>query len=157
MGDEFSAFLSSEEALESFRTRFEDRSWPGAEFRHRQHLAIAVCYIMDCPAPMDALRESIRTYNLSQGGANTEDRGYHETITRFWVEVVRSYMASLPAGLSRFEIATLVVEKFASQRDLFQDYWDFDVLKSREARATWIEPVKPLPEPQSFSPPRPNN
>jgi hypothetical protein len=147
-------FLATEEALESFRARFEDRTWPGAEFRHRHHLAIAVCYIVESPAPMDALRESIKSYNLSQGGANTEDRGYHETITRFWVEVVRSYMTLLPASLSRLEIARLVVGKFASQRDLFQEYWDFDVLKSREARANWIEPVKPLP--QSFSPLHPN-
>ena len=150
-------FLATDEALESFRARFEDRTWPGAEFRHRHHLAIAVFYIAQYPEPMDALRESIKSYNLSQGGANTEDRGYHETITRFWVEVVAGYMASLPPDLSRFEMARLVVGEFGPQRDLFHQHYDFDVLKSREARANWIEPVRPLPAPQSFSPPHPNN
>jgi len=37
-----------------------------------------------------------------------------------------------------------VVEEFATRRDLFHDYYDFDVLNSREARATWIEPSRPL-------------
>jgi hypothetical protein len=150
-------FLASEAALETFRARFENRTWPGGEFRHRHHLAIAVCYILESSQPMDALRKSIKSYNVSQGGENTEDRGYHETITRFWIELVSAYMASLPAGLSRLEIARLVVENFASQRDLFQQYYNFDVLKSREARANWIDPKKPLPEPQSFSPLRLNS
>ncbi len=89
---------------------------------------------------MDRLRDRIRAYNVSQGGENTEDRGYHETITRFWLETVIAYRESLPAGLSRLETARRVVEEFAPRRDLFRDCYEFDVLKSREARKRWIPP-----------------
>ena len=126
--------------LESLISGFEDGTWPGSEFRHLQHLAIAVHYLWADPDPMSRLRGSIKRYNLTQGGENTEERGYHETITRFWLEVVRDYIASLPAGLSKLEITRRVTGEFASKRDLFRDYYDFDVLKSREARATWIPP-----------------
>jgi hypothetical protein len=150
-------FLATDEALAAFRARFEDGTWPVAEFRHMHHLAIAVCYIAEDPEPMDRLRTSIRSYNLSQGCKNTEDSGYHETITRFWIEIVGRYMATLPGGLPRCEIAQLVVRRFASERDLFHAWYDFDVLKSREARASWVAPSKPLPELQPSSPRHPSS
>jgi hypothetical protein len=134
------AFLSGEAALTAFLSAFEDGTWPGADFRHAHHLAVAVCYLFEEPDPMDRLRDRIRAYNVSQGGENTEDRGYHETITRFWLETVIAYRESLPAGLSRLETARRVVEEFAPRRDLFRDCYEFDVLKSREARKRWIPP-----------------
>jgi len=126
--------------LRSLIAGFEDGSWPVAEFHHMQHLAVAVHYLTEDPVPMDTLRDRIRRYNVSQGGENTEDRGYHETITRFWLEIVRAYIAALPAGLTPVDVTRRVVEEFAPKRDLFRDYYDFDVLKSREARAVWIPP-----------------
>jgi hypothetical protein len=144
-------FLASEASLSALLAGFEDGSWPIAEWRHKHHLAVAACYLAGegeassgSEAPMDRLRAGIKRYNLSQGGENTEDRGYHETITRFWVEIVSRYMACLPAGLPRLEIARLVVARFESQRDLFGEYYDFDVVKSRAARAAWIPPSRPF-------------
>lgn len=130
--------------LRSLIAGFEDGSWPVAEFRHMQHLAVAVHYIAEnsspYPEPIDTLRDRIKRYNVSQGGENTEDCGYHETITRFWLEVVAAYIAGLPSGLTRVEVTSRVVEEFAPKRDLFRQYYNFDVLKSREARARWIPP-----------------
>jgi hypothetical protein len=50
-------------------------------------------------------------------------------------------MDSLPSGLSKPEIARRVAAEFAPKRDLFREYYDFDVLKSRVARAEWIPPA----------------
>lgn len=146
-------FLSGESALTAFLARFEDGTWPVAEFHHAHHLAIAACYLRDDShagstardSVMDRLRTRIRLYNISQGGENTVDRGYHETLTRFWVEIVDRYMSSLPVELKRIEVARLVVAEFRGRRDLFRDYFDFDVVASREARSAWIPPVRPLP------------
>jgi hypothetical protein len=144
-------FLASEASLSALLAGFEDGSWPIAEWRHKHHLAVAACYLADeGEAPMDRLRAGIKRYNLSQGGENTEDRGYHETITRFWVEIVSRYMASLPPRLPRLEIARLVVARFESQRDLFREYYDFDVVKSRAARAAWIPPSRPFDKSRLF-------
>jgi len=138
--------------LDSLVSGFEDGTFPGSEFHHRQHLAIAVRYIREVPDPMNGLRNDIKRYNVSQGGQNTEDRGYHETITRFWFEIVRSYVESLPAGLSKLEITCRVTDEFATRRDLFRDYYDFDVLTSREARACWIPPNQTPPGTTSIFP-----
>jgi hypothetical protein len=149
VSDGWDDFLETDAALATFLARFEDGSWPIAEWRHKHHLAVAACYLAEGNAvAMDRLRSNIKRYNVSQGGENTEDRGYHETITRFWVEVVSRYVASLQAGLQAglpmVEIARLVVAKFESRRDLFREYYDFDVVKSREARAAWIPPSRPF-------------
>jgi hypothetical protein len=129
-----------EEFLASLIAGFENGTWPNSDFRHLHHLVIAVHYITVYAVPMDKLRDDIKRYNVNQGGANTEDRGYHETITRFWVETVSRYMASLPPGLSQLEITRRVTGEFAGKRDLFRDYYDFDILESREARAGWVAP-----------------
>ena len=77
----------------------------------------------------------------SQGGANTEDGGYHETLTCFWHGVIRDFIGALPPGLDRLGIVRAVVTEFAPKRDLFREFYDFDVVKSREARAKWIPPA----------------
>ncbi len=135
------SFLADEASLEALIKGFKDGSWPGREFRHPAHLAVCACYILEGEDAMDRLRIAIRRYNESQGGVNTADAGYHETITRFWVDTVRDAIQSMPSGLTRLETAREIVARFADQRDLFQKYYDFDVLKSREARTVWIPPT----------------
>lgn len=43
-------------------------------------------------------------------------------------------------GLSRAAAARAIVDRFASRRDLFRDYYSFDLLASRDASARWIPP-----------------
>ena len=83
-------FLSSEEELDDFLTAWEAGTLPKAEFTHAAHVAVAVCYTWT-RTPAEALpwlRERISAFNAAVGGQNTADAGYHETLTRFWAEVV---------------------------------------------------------------------
>ncbi len=43
--------------------------------------------------------------------------------------------------VARDEFAALAVERYASQRDLFRRFYDFDVVGSIEARAVWMPPT----------------
>ena len=124
---------------------FENGTWPVKEWKHTHHLILAASYILDGDDGLERLRLGIPRYNVSQGGANTEDSGYHETLTCFWYWLIRGFIGQLPAGLSRAEVVRRVVDAYAPQRDLFRRYYDFDVLKSREARAVWIPPVGGMP------------
>jgi len=133
-------FLSTEATLNALIAGFEDGTWPKAQWTHAAHLALGACYVLDGNSAMDRLRTNIPRYNVSQGGANTEDSGYHETLTCFWHDMIRDFIATLPAGLDRLAIAREVVTEFAPRRDLFQQFYDFDVVNSREARAKWIPP-----------------
>jgi hypothetical protein len=134
-------FLASDTTLDACIAGFEDGSWPKEQWTHAAHLALAACYILQGGAALERLRAGIPAYNVRQGGKNTSDSGYHETLTCFWHDVIRDYIASLPAGLDRLAIVRAVVTEFAPKRDLFREYYDFDVVNSREARARWIPPT----------------
>jgi hypothetical protein len=134
-------FLASQATLTALIAGFENGSWPGAKWTHAAHLTLGACYILEGNSALDRLRAGIPRYNVSQGGKNTEDSGYHETLTCFWHDIIRDYIATLPAGLDRLTVTRAVVAEFAPQRDLFRQYYDFDVVNSREARAKWIPPT----------------
>lgn len=130
-----------EGAIEELVRGVENGTWPGKEFKHAQHLILAASYIMDGNDALERLRTGIPRYNISQGGQNTEDSGYHETLTCFWYWIIRGFIGQLPPGLSRVETVERVVNEYAPQRDLFTKYYDFDVVKSREARKVWMAPA----------------
>lgn len=134
-------FLSGEAELDAFIAGFERGTWPKNQWTHAAHLAVGACYILDGDSALDRLRTNIPRYNVSQGGENTEDSGYHETLTCFWHNTIRDFIVTLPTGLDRLAIVRAVVTEFAPRRDLFREYYDFDVVNSREARAKWIPPV----------------
>ena len=47
--------------------------------------------------------------------------------------------------MKRAEFAALAVDRFVSRRDIFREYYDFDLVGSTEARMRWVEPtLKPL-------------
>lgn len=133
-------FFSTEATLDALITGFENGTWPKAQWTHAAHLTVGACYILDGDTALDRLRANIPRYNVSQGGANTEDSGYHETLTCFWHGVILDFIGSLPEGFDRLATARTVVTEFAPKRDLFRQYYDFDVVNSREARARWVPP-----------------
>jgi hypothetical protein len=133
--------FDTEESLDRFIAAFEDGTWPVADWKHSHHLVMAACYVFQYGRD-EALRRArgyIARYNEAQGGKNTEDSGYHETLTVFWMDAVTN---AIPSGKSRVEAVRHVVELLAPQRDLWRDYYSFDVIQSREARATYIAPDK---------------
>ncbi len=133
-------FLESDDALAALIAGFEKGTWPIAQWTHAAHLALGASYILDGTNALDRLRGNIPNYNVSQGGANTEDAGYHETLTVFWHNLIRDFIRSLPEGLDRLTVVRAAVTEFAQKRDVFRYCYTFDVVKSREARAKWIPP-----------------
>lgn len=141
-------FLATEESLADFLDRFERGTWPKSEWTHAAHVAVASCYLIEYPdeEAADRMRRGIRYYNRCVGTVNSDHSGYHETISLFWLAVVKSYLCQLPDEAPRIEAVRGVVSELAPQRDLFREYYSFDVVRSVEARRAWILPdLKPLP------------
>lgn len=134
----------TEESLGELVQGFEDGTWPGASWKHQHHVMLAACYILDHEDALERLRAGIPRYNVSQGGKNTAESGYHETLTVFWYLVIRNFLAELQ-GLNRLEQVKAATQEFTPKRDLFHQYYDFDVVKSAEARAKWIPPTAGIP------------
>ncbi len=138
---------ATEAELEDFLRGFEQGTYPVRQWTHAAHLAMAAGYLtrMSAEEALPFLRERIAAYNVAQGGANTESSGYHESLTVFWIKLVSSHLAALEPGMPRIAKVRSTVDTFAPQRDIFRRYWSFDVVKSVEARRTWVPPdLQPL-------------
>lgn len=133
---------SNEAELDEFLRGFEEGTYPAKQWTHAAHLAMAGGYLtrMSADEALQFLRERIAAYNVAQGGMNTDSSGYHESLTVFWIKLVAAHLAGLDPAMSRVDKVRSVVETFAPRRDIFREYWSFDVVKSVEARRSWVPP-----------------
>jgi hypothetical protein len=108
------------------------RLTPG-DFHHRDHLAVSVAYLYaaDLEAALERMRVSLRRF-IAHHGLN----GYHETITRFWMQEVQKHLdRSLCLGESVRRIQARL-----SDKDLVYRSYSKATLNSPEAKERWVEP-----------------
>lgn len=115
---------------------FERGSLPRGAWTHAAHLQVALWYFNEYPAEvaLDRLRVGIQRYNRRVGS-----RGYHETLTRFWAEQVRRFLARSDRSQPLAERAAQLVEELGDSR-LAERYYSRERLASDEAKAGWLEP-----------------
>jgi hypothetical protein len=76
---------------------------------------------------------------------NTSTEGYHETITRFYLAVIRAFLASVDSGRPADELARELIARFGD-RNLPLRHHSRERLFSADARLGWLEPdLEPLP------------
>lgn len=114
---------------------------PKAEWTHQAHLRVGLWHALRFPDPaaLDLLRTRIRAYNESTGGVNNEFAGYHETITRFYVHILRAFLESADVRRPVDELAQELIERFGD-RDLPLLYYTRERLFTVEARLGWVTP-----------------
>jgi len=127
--------------------RFAAATLPASEWTHRAHLTVASWYATH-HSPAEALRlvrEGILRLNQTHGVPNTPTRGYHETITRFYMQVVTHQLKAEPTSDDWADRANRVYQRLGA-RDLPLRHYTEARLKSAEARAGWVEPdLRPMP------------
>jgi hypothetical protein len=126
---------------------FKAGTLPHAEWTHRAHLTVALWYAThhDAAEALDLVRAGILRLNAGHGVPNTLTRGYHETITRFYMHVVRHFVEREESGGDWAERANRLLTRYG-HRELPLRHYSEGVLKSPEARAGWVGPdLLPLP------------
>ena len=124
---------------------WRDASLPFDRWTHQAHLVVALDHVLhsDAGTALDLVREGIQRYNAAHGVLQTPTRGYHETITRFYMWAVAEFVAAAPS-VPIHELANLLVERLGDKR-LPLLYYSEARLMSWEARVGWVEPdVVPL-------------
>ena len=127
--------------IEDLVARFEDCSLPCGEWTHRAHLAVGLWFVARHPpaAALDRVRGAIQRYNAACGTPNTATRGYHETLTRFYVWLIGKYLADV-ADRADWLVVTNGLLARHGDRDAPLSYYTREVLMSAEARAGWVPP-----------------
>jgi hypothetical protein len=133
----------SSDPLPRLVAQFEDCTLPKEEWTHQAHLTVGLWYASRLPyeAALDAVRDGILRLNQAHGVPTTPTRGYHETITRFYLRVLCDYVANEgePAVGSWPERLTRLLARYGD-RELPLRHYTKDRLMSREARFGWVEP-----------------
>jgi hypothetical protein len=134
--------------VEDLVARFEDASLSPGEWTHRAHLTVALWYASHHTADdaFDRMRSGILGLNAAHGVPTTPTRGYHETLTRFYMCVVTHHVQQQGGAGDWAERANCLVDRLGA-RDLPLRHYSSARLGSPKARAEWVEPdLIPLPE-----------
>ena len=125
---------------------FRERTLPFANWTHQAHLAVGLWHVSTFgeEAAKDLLRDGIRAYNLSVGGVNDAMRGYHETVTMYFVWAAARHIERVGTVPLVDAVNGFVAGPFGAKEAIFS-FWSRECLFSPAARLGWIEPdLQPL-------------
>ena len=141
------ALLESDSELQRFVDAWKAGRLPKAEWTHAAHVAMAAYFAFDhaADATFAIMKAGILQHNTSVGTPNTEDNGYHETLTTFWAGEISAFIRS-GRFLSRLEAVRAAVAEFGGERGRFRLFYSFDVVRDRRARREWVAPDREQPK-----------
>lgn len=126
----------SMEQIEEVARKFETCEYSPAEFTHARHLTVAAWYLSRV-SPGRAL--ALMREKLTQFSRHHGKMGYHETITRFWLDLVNEYLGRTDLDKPLTEKINELVVLYADKNILFRHYTR-DLVMSDLAREHWVEP-----------------
>lgn len=123
---------------------------PRERFSHRAHLCVGLYHLSnpwldDEATAAQRVRDAILAFNIQVGAVQTETSGYHETITLFYVRIIRQFLAGRSREETFNDLAEALIDAWGDPQ-LPLRYWSKDRLMSWEARRAWLEPdLRPIP------------
>jgi hypothetical protein len=132
--------------IASLVARWADCTLPCVEWTHRAHLTVGLWLSRELPPreALDRVRAGIRRYNTTCGVENSTTRGYHETLTRFYMAMIAAYLGRCLDRDDWVAVTNGLIEHLGD-RDLPLRYYTRERLMSAEARSGWVPPdLQPL-------------
>ena len=122
--------------------RFEACAVPEQAWTHAAHLTVGLWHVdrYGHDEALARLRLGIRRLNESHGGVNTATRGYHETITVAYVELLSQFLSSFTDGTSLRDRLGALLDSPLASKDALLRFYSRGRLMSTTARAQWVEP-----------------
>ena len=139
MSDSRSSFGSSE--VESFIREFESGTLGRARWTHAAHLMAGFWYVhrLGVARALDEMRGHIRHHNESVGTPNTDQEGYHETLTRLYLLGIDALCRTSASREFEAMLSRVLASNLANNRWPLT-YYSRDRLFSVAARREWVEP-----------------
>jgi hypothetical protein len=131
--------------IEQVVRQFVDCTLPCEEWTHAAHLTVGLWHSRQYPSreALDRVRAGIIRYN--QVCAAFITLGYHETITRFYMNLIERYLAKTTDHSDWVAIANDLIETAACETNQPLWYYSREVLLSAAARTDWVPPdLRPL-------------
>ena len=118
-----------------------DQTLPAEEWTHGAHLCAGVGLIREVGLQKaeEEMPGFIRAFNVATGGENTDEAGYHQTLTLFYLRSIAKFFAGRwaePVG----KLATDLLSSNLAERGFPLQFFSKDLLFSKAARRNWVEP-----------------
>jgi GNAT superfamily N-acetyltransferase len=142
-----SPMFACDKEIDEFVERFRARTLPKSEWTHQAHLIVGLWHLQRHPfdEALSLLRSGISAYNEATGVANTDDGGYHETLTVFFLRALAAHAEGRVAGGSRVDLFNGLAGSRLRDKLLPLAFYRRDRIMSPAARHDWIEPdLQPL-------------
>ena len=133
--------------LDGLVARFAACRLPHDEWTHRAHLAVGMWHVdrYGADEALGRLRVGIRQLNDSHGTPNSTTRGYHETITRAYVQLLSEFLDTCSAPMPLPERVARLLASPVAEKEALLRFYSREHLMSAQARAAWVEPdIMPL-------------
>lgn len=133
--------LGDDAAVDEIVLGFRTRTLPSARWTHQAHLAVGLWHVMTHGerGALTLLRDGIRAYNTASGIPNSDTRGYHETVTAYYVWAAARYLETAPPGGLAQTVDRFVAHPLGSKAGIFR-FWSRACLFSVAARRGWVAP-----------------
>ncbi|QLE58379.1 hypothetical protein [Nostoc sp. TCL26-01] len=127
--------------IEELINAFEQGTLPSCQWNHHRHLTVALWYLIhyNQQTAIDLIRERIQRYNILMNIETAKNSGYHETMTLFWIYMVKQYLSNIQKNCDFLQLVNELIDRYANKNLPFP-YYSQDLLMSWEARQAWIEP-----------------
>jgi hypothetical protein len=120
--------------------QFEEKTLPLEKWTHEAHLTVGLWHL--CHYPLweahCLMRAKIIAYNQAVGTPNTAQRGYHETLTVFWLKMINLFLEKADKNMPFEELVEALLKSEYASRNLHLNYYAPETIFSVRARATYI-------------------
>lgn len=133
----------SESEIESLIEKFNTCTLPAEAWTHEAHLAMGVWYLRqyNLTQAMLLVRQRIILFNSSVGGVVSFERGYHETLTWFWLKTVDAFLDRFGREKALLETCNAFLGSEFAERERALLFYSKELLMSLEARAFLVLPT----------------
>ena len=110
----------SDAEIEEIVRGFESCQTDGDDFKHRDHLVVAIWYLqtMDGQAALDRMRDGLLRFLGHHGGDTTK---YSEAITSFWIDRVAQKLEELGHEASLVEKCNAIIASADFKPQIYAD------------------------------------
>ena len=146
-------YFTRESDVDNFVRLFLTKTLPKAHWNHNAHLVVGLWHVLNHPRDkaMLLLRGGIRQYNEATGTANTNDAGYHETWTYFFVQALAAYAETRASSHDRLRLYNELSTSRLSDKHFVLFFYTRSLITSTGARLSLVEPdARPLTDLAEF-------
>lgn len=142
--------FTRDDELDALVRAFENCTISREAWDHAGHIAVAFVYAerFGEDAGTERMREALLHFAKVNKIVPSPGRGYHETLTRFWMRMVAVYATTLDATEPLYVRGNAAIDHFAD-KDIPKRYYSAECLASDASRNTFVTPdLAELPTPQ---------